>query len=168
VCTSGSRASACWSTLYNITSIKARAHNLVIPPRDQKALTDTDRHSPTRCTPPQLPGAAVEEQGQEPAKRQRPLTSFGYIGCSWHNTTFSWGVQLTDPQTKRNQSKGYFASEEDAARAYDFAAVQAHGPGAKRNFAGEDIGDLPCDSVFGSLCPTRVGNSSEHVSSGWG
>jgi hypothetical protein len=34
-------------------------------------------------------------------------------------------------------------TEEDAARAYDCAAVQACGPGAKRNFPGEAIGDPP-------------------------
>jgi hypothetical protein len=48
---------------------------------------------------------------------------------------------LTDPQTKRKQQVGYYASEKDAARAYDCAA--AHGPGAKRNFPGEDISELP-------------------------
>jgi hypothetical protein len=52
-------------------------------------------------------------------------------------------VQLKDPQTKRQQHVGYFASEEDAARAYDCAAMQAHGPGAKRNFPGEAIGEPP-------------------------
>jgi hypothetical protein len=31
----------------------------------------------------------------------------------------------------------------DAARAYDCAAVQARGPGAKRNFPGEAISELP-------------------------
>jgi hypothetical protein len=46
-------------------------------------------------------------------------------------------VRLTDPQTKRTRHVGRYASEEDAARAYDCAAVQAHGPGAKRNFPGE-------------------------------
>jgi hypothetical protein len=34
-------------------------------------------------------------------------------------------------------------SQEDAARAYDYAAVQAHGPGAERNFPGEAINELP-------------------------
>jgi hypothetical protein len=39
-----------------------------------------------------------------------------------------------DPTTKRNLHVGSYSSEEDAARAYDCAAVQAHGPDAKRNF----------------------------------
>jgi hypothetical protein len=32
---------------------------------------------------------------------------------------------MTDPQTKRQRYIGSFASEEDAARAYDHAAVEA-------------------------------------------
>jgi hypothetical protein len=46
-------------------------------------------------------------------------------------------VSLWDPQAKRNRFIGSYASEEDAARAYDCAAVQARGPGAERNFPGE-------------------------------
>jgi Mg-chelatase subunit ChlI len=52
-------------------------------------------------------------------------------------------VRLTDPLTKRHRHIGNFASEEDAARAYDCAAVQAHGPSAKRNFPGEPISVPP-------------------------
>jgi hypothetical protein len=46
-------------------------------------------------------------------------------------------VQLLDPQTKRKGFTGSDASEEDAARACDCAAVQARVPGAKRNFPGD-------------------------------
>jgi hypothetical protein len=52
-------------------------------------------------------------------------------------------MAMWDPQTKRSRFIGYFASEEDAARAYDCAAVQARGPGVKRNFPGEAISELP-------------------------
>jgi hypothetical protein len=41
---------------------------------------------------------------------------------------------MTDLQTKRRRFIGAYASEEDAARTYDCAAVRAHGPGTKRNF----------------------------------
>jgi hypothetical protein len=41
---------------------------------------------------------------------------------------------------------GYFASEEDAARAYDRAAVEAGKPDTKRNFPGETISELPVSS----------------------
>jgi hypothetical protein len=50
---------------------------------------------------------------------------------------------LRDPQAKRHRHIGRYASEEDAARAYDCAAVQAHGPGVERNFPGEAINELP-------------------------
>jgi hypothetical protein len=52
-------------------------------------------------------------------------------------------VRLWEPQTKRPRHIGSYASEEDAARAYDRAAVQAHGPDAKRNFPGEADGEQP-------------------------
>jgi hypothetical protein len=48
-----------------------------------------------------------------------------------------------DLQTKRQLYIGRFASEADAARAYDCAAVRAHGPDAKRNCPGEAMGELP-------------------------
>jgi hypothetical protein len=50
---------------------------------------------------------------------------------------------MADPQTKRRRNIACYASEEDATRAYDCAAVQACGPGAKRNFPGEAISELP-------------------------
>jgi AP2-like factor (euAP2 lineage) len=77
------------------------------------------------------------------AGRKRKRGSSRYIGVSWHKAKSSWHVGLWDPQTKRSRRIGSYASEEDAARAYDFAAVQAHGPGAKRNFPGEAFSELP-------------------------
>jgi hypothetical protein len=46
-----------------------------------------------------------------------------------------------DPQTKRQIGR-YASKEEDAARAYDCAAVQAYGPETKCNFPGEVVSDL--------------------------
>jgi hypothetical protein len=43
-------------------------------------------------------------------------------------------ARLVEPQTKRRRNIGYYASEDDAARAYDHAAVQVRGPGADCNF----------------------------------
>jgi AP2-like factor (euAP2 lineage) len=84
------------------------------------------------------PPATVGEE-----RTQRRNGSSRYIGISWVKAKSSWGVRVTDPQTKRRLHIGYYASEEDAARAYDCAAVQAHGPGAKRNFPGEVISEAP-------------------------
>jgi hypothetical protein len=44
---------------------------------------------------------------------------------------FMGSARSTDQRQRRI---GYYASEEDAARAYDCAAVQAHGPGASASF----------------------------------
>jgi hypothetical protein len=73
-------------------------------------------------------------------------------------------------QTKRRHHIGSYASEEDAARAYDFAAVQARGPGAKRNFPGEAISEMPV--TVGAQKKQRsssryVGVCWDKVSSSW-
>jgi hypothetical protein len=63
-----------------------------------------------------------------------------YIGVCWDKSRSNWRVDLK--RNKRNRCIGHFASE-DAAVAYDCAAVQARGPGAKRNFPDGAIGELP-------------------------
>ena len=82
----------------------------------------------------ELPATVGEERKQRSSSR--------YIGVSWHKANSSWRVNLTEPQTKRSRHIGSYASEEDAARAYDCAAVEVHGPGAKRNFPGEAVSEL--------------------------
>ncbi|KAG1673879.1 hypothetical protein FOA52_012904 [Chlamydomonas sp. UWO 241] len=84
-----------------------------------------------------LPGEAVGELPVTVGEERRQRNSSRYMGISWHKARSIWHVRLKDSQTKRTLNVGYFASEEDAARAYDCAAVQAQGPGAKRNFPGE-------------------------------
>ncbi|KAG1664307.1 hypothetical protein FOA52_005705 [Chlamydomonas sp. UWO 241] len=86
-----------------------------------------------------FPGEAISELPETVGELWKERSSSRYEGVWWNKATSSWGVKLWDPQTKRRQHIGLFASEEDAARAYDCAAVQAHGPGAKRNFPGEAI-----------------------------
>jgi hypothetical protein len=54
-------------------------------------------------------------------------------------------VRLWDQQAERRQHIGFFATEETAARAYDYAAVQARGPGVKRNFPTEVISGPPAN-----------------------
>jgi hypothetical protein len=66
--------------------------------------------------------------------------SSSYKGVS--KTASEWVAQLYDPQTKSRHYIGLYDSEEDAARAYDCAAVKLRGPGnAKRNFPGEVISE---------------------------
>ncbi|KAG1655376.1 hypothetical protein FOA52_012675 [Chlamydomonas sp. UWO 241] len=53
-----------------------------------------------------------------------------YTGVSWDKVMSAW-------RAGRGRGERRYASEEDAARAYDRAAVQAYGPGAKRNLKEE-------------------------------
>jgi hypothetical protein len=62
------------------------------------------------------------------------------------------------PTDQGRQHIGCFASEEDAARAYDCAAVEAHGQTAKLNFPCEDISEPPVSSGGGRK---RKGSISE-------
>jgi hypothetical protein len=90
-----------------------------------------------------FPGEAISELPVAVGEDRKQRSSSPYIGVGWVKASSTWTVRLTDLQTKRNLHIGRFASEEDAARAYDRAAVQARGPGAKRNFPGEAISELP-------------------------
>ncbi|KAG1664316.1 hypothetical protein FOA52_005714 [Chlamydomonas sp. UWO 241] len=90
-----------------------------------------------------FPGEAISELPETVSEKRKERSSSRYLGVCWLKAKSSWEVKLTDQQTKRSRGVGCFASEEDAARAYDCAAVQARGLGAKRNFPGEAISELP-------------------------
>ncbi|KAG1664937.1 hypothetical protein FOA52_004459 [Chlamydomonas sp. UWO 241] len=98
-------------------------------------------------------GAPAESGGGAHQGRNPQRGSSRFIGVCWEKAKSSWRVRVVDPLTKRERSIGRYASEEDAARAYDCAAVQTRGPGtklnfpgeaisAKHNFPGEDIGEI--------------------------
>jgi hypothetical protein len=53
-------------------------------------------------------------------------SSSRYIGVTWDKTVSSRRVQLTDQRTKRHV--GNYASEEDAARAYDWIQQERGAP----------------------------------------
>ncbi|KAG1675743.1 hypothetical protein FOA52_012399 [Chlamydomonas sp. UWO 241] len=90
-----------------------------------------------------LPGEAVGELPVALGEEREQRRSSRYTGVGWHTAKSAWQVQLMDPQTERLRFIGNYASEEDAARAYDYSAAQARGPGAKRNFPGEVITKPP-------------------------
>jgi hypothetical protein len=73
-----------------------------------------ERNFPAEVTTSELPATLGE--GRKQRKRSR------YIGVQ------VFMARMDDPQTKRRHHVGNFACEEDAARAYDCAAVQARGP----------------------------------------
>jgi hypothetical protein len=91
-----------------------------------------------------FPGEVISELPVTVGEEQKQRSSSRYKGVIWDKASSSWNVRLwLGPQAKRNRYVGSYASEEDAARAFDCAAVQAHGPGAKRNFPGEAICEMP-------------------------
>jgi hypothetical protein len=108
-----------------------------------------------------FPGEDIRELPATVGDERKQRSSSRYVGVSWHKARSSWQVQLRDPQTS-SRHIGYYASEEDAARAFDFAAVQARGPGAERNFPGEAISDLPV-----SVVPYKERTSSRYIGVTW-
>ncbi|KAG1675255.1 hypothetical protein FOA52_016286 [Chlamydomonas sp. UWO 241] len=108
-----------------------------------------------------FPGEAICEVAE--GKERKRSSSSQYVGVLWHKANSVWTAGLYDPQAKRVQYLGSYASEEDAARAHDYAAVQAHGPGAKRNFPGEAISQPP--SSKGEA--REQGRSSRYDGVGW-
>jgi hypothetical protein len=90
-----------------------------------------------------FPGEAISEAPVSKGDELQQRKSSKYLGVSWDKAKSSFRVDLWDPQTKRSRFIGTYASEEDAARAYDCAVVQARGPGAELNFPGEVVSELP-------------------------
>jgi hypothetical protein len=70
----------------------------------------------------------------------------------------------TEPESAlRSMNTLNYASMEDAARGYDYVAVQAHGPDTKCNFPGGAINELPVP--FGEERKQR--SSSRYVGVSW-
>ncbi|KAG1656077.1 hypothetical protein FOA52_005739 [Chlamydomonas sp. UWO 241] len=101
-----------------------------------------------------FPGEPISELELAASQKKKKRSSSQYVGVSWSKTKSSWHVRLWEPETKREQHIGCFTSKGDAARAYDCAAVQAHGLDAKRNFPGEAIRELPLYRAHPIRCPT--------------
>lgn len=64
-----------------------------------------------------------------------------YKGVSWHRGV--WIARLWLPQEKHRKFLGSYATEEEAAKAYDHASTTLLGPDAYRNFPTEDIPEPP-------------------------
>ncbi|KAG1661851.1 hypothetical protein FOA52_011618 [Chlamydomonas sp. UWO 241] len=102
-----------------------------------------EMHGP-ECTDRNFPDEVVSEPPVSLGDEMRERKTSDFIGVCWHTGVLAWQVQLWDPQAKRRQHIGTYASEEDAARAYDYATVKMHGPGyTKRNFPDEVISEPP-------------------------
>ncbi|KAG1661746.1 hypothetical protein FOA52_004805 [Chlamydomonas sp. UWO 241] len=107
-----------------------------------------------------FPGETVSEMPVAQSKEREQHKSSRFTGVCWDKASSSWRARLYDPQTKHQQHIGCYASEEDAARAYDRTAVKALGAGAKCNFTNEAISEpLP---VAVAICLPGQLNSKHH------
>lgn len=78
---------------------------------------------------------ATNAQNQQNGRKKGASSQFkGVTLCRWRRTR-QWQAQIQVNGRKKNL--GYFAEEEDAARAYDAAAREAFGEYARTNFGAE-------------------------------
>jgi hypothetical protein len=68
-------------------------------------------------------------------RRKRPVATSRYLGVSWHPARRKWAARIGIDGKVR--TLGYFASEEEAAHAYDAAARNLFGAYARPNFPEE-------------------------------
>ncbi len=76
--------------------------------------------------------AATATQNRANIRKYSGSFSSPYKGVSWYKAGEKWSASITKDKKKRHL--GYFASEIDAARAYDTAAIQYFGEYALLNF----------------------------------
>ncbi len=106
----------------------------------------------------------AQNAGNQRASRSN---SSGFKGVSWSTSSGAWRAQIQ--VARRSKHLGYFASKEEAARAYDAAALKRFGEFARLNFpapaaivatpenAGEGYTPGPAGAVDGAprvACPT--------------
>jgi hypothetical protein len=101
--------------------------------------------------------------------KQKNNTS-GFKGVSWSAGRGAWLAMIHDGT--KNKYLGYFATRENAAKAYDAAALEYHGEFAKLNFGGtdmktEDFIHMPIPaSMFTAVCALLGGTAAiAHVAS---
>ncbi len=77
---------------------------------------------------------ATPSQNNANSRKTWTPTSSIYKGVCWHKRWKKWVAQIGQGPGNGPKTLGYFASEEEAARAYDAAAKARWGEFAKLNF----------------------------------
>ncbi|KAG1663960.1 hypothetical protein FOA52_001086 [Chlamydomonas sp. UWO 241] len=111
-----------------ITDVEARAVGSGSPPAAPAAAAPAHETETVSEPPAHTSGTGDAQPTEERVKPSR------FVGVSWGKASSSWMVHLWNPDAQRIQHVGSYASEDDAARAYDDAALKMQGPDAKLNF----------------------------------
>lgn len=90
-----------------------------------------------------LTGDARAEYCKRRAEKRRGVPNSGttsrFVGVSYFpkSPVRKWKAYITSNQTGKQVHLGLYHTEEEAARAYDAAATESRGPGARLNFPGK-------------------------------
>lgn len=103
-----------------------RMHRLILPDVSRIDHRNGDGLDNTRKN------LRVSTRSQNGANQHRTCGSSGYRGASWDWESGRWRAQIT--KDGHTYHLGRFESEEEAARAYDVAALRMHGEFASPNF----------------------------------
>ncbi|KAG1654526.1 hypothetical protein FOA52_008531 [Chlamydomonas sp. UWO 241] len=96
------------------------------------------------CNERKFPGELISEPPVSLGDERRERKTLHFIAVDWSKGQEAWRVRVKNPQAKHPQHIVLYTFDEDAARAYDCAAVKLHGPGYnERNFPGELISEPP-------------------------
>lgn len=101
-------------------------HRMIMGVSNSKIFVDHRDHDTLNNQTSNL-RIATPSQNQSNRNSQRNSSS-KYLGVSWRKQTRRWEVKI------KNKPIGYFKSEEEAALAYDSAAIKVHGEFANLNF----------------------------------
>jgi hypothetical protein len=127
--TTGAHARKTWYAVRTIPGGTAYLHREVLGIVDSTVHVDHRNGDGLDCQRQNLREASPSQNGMN---RGKPATnSSGFKGVNWHKKSGKWRTTL------KNKHLGLFLNPEDAAHAYDEAAIKDCGEFAKLNFPGD-------------------------------